>query len=155
MAILRKVFSPQSIVPAAIIFGWAEPDDGRRTVSHDFVGFSDLHTWGGGARLDWDAGNFDFVSITDWYHVDKEYMEDSDGTPFPVLETYLANDVEQFSQEIRISGEDGALSLGSGGLLPAYPRRLRARGSRYVPTWRRSAPSPALKTWAPYHRLIR
>ena len=107
--------------PGCDFFGWAEPDDGRRTVSHDFIGFSDLHTWGGGARLNWDAGNFDFVSITDWYHVDKEYMEDSDGTPFPVLETFLANNVEQFSQEIRISGEAGRFRWVAGG----YYLRIR------------------------------
>ena len=106
---------PSVDCPGCDYFGWKEPDDGRRNVSHDFIGFSDLHTWGGGARLDWDAGNFDFVSITDWYHVDKEYMEDSDGTPYPVLETFLANDVEQFSQEIRISGETDSFRWVAGG----------------------------------------
>ncbi len=107
--------------PGCDFFGWAEPDDGRRTVSHDFIGFSDLHTWGGGARLDVDAENFDFVSITDWYHVDKEYMEDSDNTPFPVLETFLANNVEQFSQEIRFSGETERFRWVAGG----YYLRIR------------------------------
>ena len=116
---------PSVDCPGCDYFGWKEPDDGRRNVSHDFIGFSDLHTWGGGARLDWDAGNFDFVSITDWYHVDKEYMEDSDGTPYPVLETFLANNVEQFSQEIRISGETDSFRWVGRGLLPANPRRLR------------------------------
>ena len=106
---------PSVDCPGCDYFGWKEPDDGRRNVSHDFIGFSDLHTWGGGARLDWDAGNFDFVSITDWYHVDKEYMEDSDGTPYPVLETFLANNVEQFSQEIRISGETDSFRWVAGG----------------------------------------
>jgi iron complex outermembrane receptor protein len=112
---------PSVDCPGCDYFGWKEPDDGRRNVHHDFIGFSDLHTWGGGARLDWDAGNFDFVSITDWYHVDKEYMEDSDGTPFPVLETFLANDTEQFSQEIRISGEAERFSWVAGG----YYLRIR------------------------------
>jgi iron complex outermembrane receptor protein len=107
--------------PGCDFFGWAEPDDGRRTVSHEFIGFSDLHTWGGGARLDVDAGNFDFVSITDWYHVDKEYMEDSDNTPFPVLETFLANNTEQFSQEIRLSGETERVRWVTGG----YYLRIR------------------------------
>ena len=112
---LEAGLQPSVDCPGCDYFGWKEPDDGRRNVSHDFIGFSDLHTWGGGARLDWDAGNFDFVSITDWYHVDKEYMEDSDGTPYPVLETFLANDVEQFSQEIRISGETDSFRWVAGG----------------------------------------
>ena len=112
---------PSVDCPGCDYFGWKEPDDGRRNVSHDFIGFSDLHTWGGGARLDWDAGNFNFVSITDWYHVDKKYMEDSDGTPFPVLETFLANNVEQFSQEIRISGEAERFRWVAGG----YYLRIR------------------------------
>ena len=112
---------PSVDCPGCDYFGWKEPDDGRRNVHHDFIGFSDLHTWGGGARLDVDGENFDFVSITDWYHVDKKYMEDSDGTPFPVLETFLANDTEQFSQEIRISGETERFSWVAGG----YYLRIR------------------------------
>ena len=112
---------PSVDCPGCDYFGWKEPDDGRRNVHHDFIGFSDLHTWGGGARLDVDGENFDFVSITDWYHVDKKYMEDSDGTPFPVLETFLANDTEQFSQEIRISGEAERFSWVAGG----YYLRIR------------------------------
>jgi len=118
---LEAGLQPSVDCPGCDYFGWKEPDDGRRNVSHDFIGFSDLHTWGGGARLDWDAGNFDFVSITDWYHVDKKYMEDSDGTPYPVLETFLANDVEQFSQEIRISGEAERFRWVAGG----YYLRIR------------------------------
>jgi iron complex outermembrane receptor protein len=101
--------------PGCDFFGWAEPPNEDRDVSHDFIGFSDLKTYGAGARLDWDFGGFDFVSITDWAHVEKEYMEDSDNTPFPVLETFLGNDVDQFSQEIRFSGERDRFRWVAGG----------------------------------------
>ena len=90
--------------PGCDFFGWAEPTEEDRNVSHDFIGFSDLETYGAGIRLDWSADNFDFVSITDFAHTEKEYMEDSDNTPFPVLETFLGNDADQFSQEFRFSG---------------------------------------------------
>lgn len=96
-------------------FGWREPDDDPFTVSHDEIGFADLYTYGAGARLEWDFGNFDFVSITDFAHVDKEYWEDSDNTPTPILETFLANDVDQFSQEIRFSGETDRMRWVAGG----------------------------------------
>ena len=107
--------------PGCDFFGWAEPDGEDRVVSHDFIGFSDLDTWGAGARLDWDFGGFDFVSITDFSHVEKEYIEDSDNTPFPVLETFLGNDADQFSQEIRFSGESERLRWVAG----AYYLRIR------------------------------
>jgi iron complex outermembrane receptor protein len=107
--------------PGCDFFGWAEPNGDDRTLSHDFIGFSELDTKGFGARLDWETDNFDFVSITDWSTVEKEYMEDSDNTPFPVLETFLGNDVDQFSQEIRFSGESEGFRWTAG----AYYLRIR------------------------------
>ena len=86
-------------------FGFNEPDENPFTISHDHIGFNDLATYGGGARLEWDFENFDFVSISDWYHIDKEYQGDSDNGPVTAVNFFLANNVEQFTQEIRFNGE--------------------------------------------------
>jgi len=86
-------------------FGYVEPDEDPYTNSHNTIGWSDMHTWGAGARLEWETDSFDIVSITDWYQIDKDYYEDSDNTPILALNTFIANEAEQFSQEIRISGE--------------------------------------------------
>ena len=96
-----------TICPGCDHFGFKEPDDDPFTLSHDVVGFADLHTWGGGARLEWDNlfNGVDFISITDWSHVDKTYQEDSENTPVFALNFFLANEAEQFTQEIRFSGE--------------------------------------------------
>ncbi len=93
--------------PGCDHFGFNEPDEDPFTLSHDVVGFADLHTWGGGARLEWDNlfDGIDFVSITDWSHVDKTYQEDSENTPVFGLNFFLENNAQQFTQEIRFNGE--------------------------------------------------
>lgn len=96
---------PSIDCPGCDYFGHNEPDNDPFTIAHDEIGFADLKTSGFGARLDWSTDRFDFVSITDYAKVEKEYFEDSDNTPTPVLDTFIANEADQFSQEIRISGE--------------------------------------------------
>ena len=119
--------------PGCDYFGFNEPDEDPFTNSHNDIGYADLHTWGGGARLEWDFGSFDFVSITDWSHIDKDYWEDSDNTPVSALITFLANNAEQFTEEIRFSGEMERFRWVGGALLPADPWRVRQRFHRRVP----------------------
>lgn len=91
--------------PGCDFFGFNEPDEDIFTGSFNRIGHNDLHTWGAGGKLTWEFERFTFTSISDWYHIDKDYLEDSDGGPFERLNFFLANDAEQFSQEIRFNGE--------------------------------------------------
>ena len=94
-----------AICPGCNFLGYREPDDGPWVVTVDSQGHNDLHVWGGGARLEWAFDRFDLVSITDYAHLDKDYTEDSDDTPVTALRFFLNNNAEQFSEEIRLSGE--------------------------------------------------
>jgi iron complex outermembrane receptor protein len=96
---------PSIDCPGCDYFGHNEPDNDPFTIAHDEIGMAKLETSGFGARLDWSTDKFDFVSITDYASVKKQYFEDSDNTPTPILDTFIANDADQFSQEFRFSGE--------------------------------------------------
>ena len=96
---------PSIDCPGCDYFGHNEPDNDPFTIAHDEIGMAKLKTSGFGARLDWSADNFEFVSISDYASVEKQYFEDSDNTPTPILDTFIANDASQFSQEFRFSGE--------------------------------------------------
>lgn len=104
-------FAPADAVicPGCDFFGFNEPDEDIFTGSFDNIGHNDLHVWGSGGKFTWELEPFTVVSITDWYHIDKDYLEDSDGGPTDQLNFFLANDAEQFSQEVRINGEAGLL----------------------------------------------
>ena len=93
------------ICPGCDFFGFAEPDENIYTGSFDRIGHNDLHVTGGGGRLTWDFPKFTLTAISDFYTIDKDYLEDSDGGPFRGVNFFLANEADQFSQEIRFNGE--------------------------------------------------
>ena len=69
-------------------------------------GFLDREIYGATGKITWDVGNgLELVSITDWFTMDKEYIEDTDGTANPSFDFSTIQDFEQFSQELRLSGE--------------------------------------------------
>ncbi len=100
-------FAPVDAIlcPGCDFFGFKEPDEKIFTGSFDRIGHNDLHVYGGGGRLSWSFNRFTLTSITDFFHIDKDYLEDSDGGPTNQVNFFLANDAEQFSQEIRLNGE--------------------------------------------------
>ena len=61
-----------------------------------------------------DAKAFTFTSITDFQKIDKYYLEDSDGGPDANLWYDAGAEVEQFSQELRMSGESEDLRWQAG-----------------------------------------
>jgi len=84
---------------------WQEPDNGVHKGSYDFIGHNKIESWGLTSHLQWGFENVDLVAITDFWHLEKDYVEDSDASPADFFNFYLTSDLDQFSQEIRISGE--------------------------------------------------
>ncbi len=66
------------------------------------------------AKFNWDFEAFDFVSITNYMDMDKEYLEDGDGAPPPIVEFETTADYTQFTQELRLSGETDSLRWQAG-----------------------------------------
>ena len=58
-------------------------------------------------RIDSRIGDLDFVSITDYQDADKFYTEGGDASPVLGVVFYQGSEIEQFSEELRLSGDFG------------------------------------------------
>lgn len=101
--------------PGANAFGYKEPDNDPFTGSYDRNGFFDRTYWNLGARYQQSIGAVDLVSITNYQRLDKKYGEDSDMSPLPIFNYDTKQKLDQFSQELRISGKSSTLDWVAGG----------------------------------------
>ncbi len=65
-------------------------------------------------RIDSRIGALDFVSITDYQNADKFYIEGGDASPVLGVVFYQGSDIEQYSEELRLSGDFGSNHLVGG-----------------------------------------
>ena len=65
-------------------------------------------------RIDSRIGDLDFVSITDYQKADKFYIEGGDASPDLGVVFYQGSDLEQYSEELRLSGDFGSNHLVGG-----------------------------------------
>ena len=81
--------------------------------------FVDRKLFGATLRLDAKLGNFDLVSITDYQHLKKFYVEGGDASPDDGVFFFQGAKSNQVSQELRLSTKFGAneLVLGAYGLI--------------------------------------
>lgn len=61
-------------------------------------------------RLEADLGGVTLTSITGYVDFDRNWGADTDGTPFRETDFIETDDIQQVSQEVRLSGEAGAAS---------------------------------------------
>ena len=103
--------SPDSFVngfcPGCDFYGYRDPDGDPFTGSYDYTGEFRRSVAGITGRLTWDTGNVTVTSITDYLQMNKNYGEDTDGSPNPVFVFITDQDFEQFSQELRFNGDVG------------------------------------------------
>jgi iron complex outermembrane receptor protein len=71
--------------------------------SYDFDGYKEVDLSSLTVNVDWDLGEYNFVSITNYQDIDHQYGEDSDASPNNVYNYEADDDVEQISQELRLS----------------------------------------------------
>ncbi len=78
---------------------------GEYTSEGTFPAFSDLDSWGAGARVSWSlGGGVTLRSITGYRGLDMWNSRDADNTPANVLQIQVAVESEQLSQEVQLSG---------------------------------------------------
>jgi len=85
-------------------FGFTHPDD-PLLVDIDPVTHFWSQTDGATATLTWKLGNTTLTSITDANHVHVDYVEDSDMDIGEFYHFYGIQNVNQFSEELRLNGE--------------------------------------------------
>jgi iron complex outermembrane receptor protein len=96
-------------------FGFTNTGNGPFRVTLDPIAFHDTDTQGVTGSLSWTLGDVTVTSLTDFTEVQVKYAEDSDMQPGEYFH-YLADQrSKQFSQELRLSGETGALNWTVGG----------------------------------------
>ena len=89
--------------------GYCDGDGDNFAGDYDRLGFNDLETWGFTGTLKWDLGDKQVTVIMDRQSVERDYIEDSDASPFADFNFYLTTDAEQWSTEIRLNGETDRL----------------------------------------------
>ncbi|MGV0033812.1 MAG: TonB-dependent receptor [Candidatus Azotimanducaceae bacterium WSBS_2022_MAG_OTU7] len=110
--------------------GYRDPDGGRiHQGEYDAEGFVKIETQGYTATFKMEVGDgMEFVSITDYNELERDYLEDSDASPTPFFHFALKSDMEQFSQEFRLSGLTENMSWVAGAYYMSYEGDLFSGG---------------------------
>lgn len=92
-------------------FGYTDPDGSGLRTSSDFAfdNAGETQASGVNARVEWDIGDMQFVSITDWKKYEKALFIDVDSGPVNQLGNFGAVEADSLSQELRLSGESGSM----------------------------------------------
>jgi iron complex outermembrane receptor protein len=73
-----------------------------------------IDSFGASGTLHWNINGTEMVAISAYEWSDRVYEEDADG-PDPLLDAFFTVEAEQFTQELRLSGETGRLQWLMGG----------------------------------------
>lgn len=106
----------QPNVPNPAVGNYVDLDGDVFAGAYDFPGRNDLETYSLTATGNYRFGDgLELTSITDYQSVDRDYIEDSDASPFNFFNFFLTTQAEQFSQELRLSGEADKFKWVAGG----------------------------------------
>ncbi len=95
--------------------GYSDQDGDVFAGDYDRLGFNDLETYGFSGTLKWQLSNgMELTSISDFQSVERDYIEDSDASPFNDFNFFLNTDAEQWSQELRLNGESDQMKWVAG-----------------------------------------
>ncbi|MEP7310977.1 MAG: TonB-dependent receptor [Pseudomonadota bacterium] len=97
-------------------YGFTDPKPNDPwTVASDTPGVMDRTIFGTTATLSWKwSPAVQFTSISDYLKLDRNYVEDTDGTSAKLFNFYSDMNSWQFSQELRLNGAAGALNWQTG-----------------------------------------
>ena len=97
-------------------FGYRDPNPANPwIVANDTPGIMSRTEVGTTATLTWKIGpDVQFTSITDYLKLDRDYIEDTDGTSLKLFNFFSNMHSWQFSQELRLNGSSGPLNWQTG-----------------------------------------
>ena len=90
--------------------GYFDPDDDPYRGDWSVNPAYDVDQWAGTLRLEADLGGVTITSITGYVDFDRQWGADTDGTPYRQTDFVETDDIQQFSQEVRVSGDTGNTS---------------------------------------------
>ncbi len=94
--------------------GYRDTDNDPHAGDYDQTGVLDRDLLAGTVFIDWSNDDLEFTSITDWSTIEKQYGEDSDGSPNPLAFFETFQDTRQFSQELRLASTGSPLTWTTG-----------------------------------------
>ena len=89
--------------------GYMNPSSNPFDQAQDRRGIFNRTVWGATVHGEWRTDAFTLTSVSDYLRVQKRYGEDSDGSPNFVFDFDVFYHFQQFSQELRLNGDNGAL----------------------------------------------
>ncbi|MBT4521658.1 MAG: TonB-dependent receptor [Halieaceae bacterium] len=111
--IMSGIFGPYPRpIPGSDATGYIDRDGNGLDYTSGDYSFDDLNsmeTVGFSAKFDWRIGDMDFVSITDYKDFEKFMGMDVDSAPMNQLSVWFDANVDQVSQEFRLSGSTNTL----------------------------------------------
>lgn len=101
---------------ASNCFGYYDPNPANPwVVSHNTPGVMDRTEYGATGTLTWRLNpSVEFVNITDYRFLRRNYLEDTDGTPANLFNYYANMDSWQASDEARLAGKSGSVNWQAG-----------------------------------------
>ena len=111
-AVLDAGTSPFRPVPGGDFSGNIDPDGSGRRIDRDFA-FDDqnrIESRGITGTLDYDFGGIEFVSISDYKYFSRIIGLDPDVSASPEVIFHSDGEIEQVSQELRISGSNHTMN---------------------------------------------
>lgn len=91
------------------LLGYRNPSSDPYEQSFDTPGFFDRKAYESSVTIDWDTSLGTLTSVTDYYTQAKDYLEDTDASPNPLFLYTTNHDLDQFSQELRLSSSSESL----------------------------------------------
>lgn len=90
--------------------GYREPDNDPFKGSFDEEGFKEREISGATIKLTTDLNGITLTSITDYFTMERNYRDDTEASPRTSTIFYTDQDLDQFSQELRLNGESDRLN---------------------------------------------
>ncbi|QGZ93802.1 TonB-dependent receptor [Terricaulis silvestris] len=81
---------------------------GERRTSTDFANTGDNEVYGASLRFDQDLNFARFVSISGYRHVVGDFHLDQDASPTPIVQAYINQFAENYSQEFQLLSPEGS-----------------------------------------------
>ncbi|MEX2489435.1 MAG: TonB-dependent receptor [Pseudomonadales bacterium] len=96
--------------PGCDAFGYRDRDGDPWAGEYDRDGALVIENSGGSISLEADVGGLTLTSITGFENFERFYEEDTDISPFKIVHNTYGADIDQFTQEFRLSGSGEGLN---------------------------------------------
>ena len=102
---LPKNLDVYGTCPGCDAFGYVDNDGDPWAGAYDRDGKLVVENSGGSVNLTWDMGNgLSLTSITAYENFERHYDEDTDASPFQTVHNTYTSEIDQYTQELRLTG---------------------------------------------------